>query len=225
MEPVSAGLTNLSVLFEVRGDKYVYRHPGHGTDEIVNRRAEAHALSVAKRLGLDESFVYENPDEGWKISRYIEGCSEFDYHDRDQVARAMRLIRELHRSGEISPWSFDFFEEAVKTVSLLRGLSYPLPRDFASLEKSVARLGEAMRADAGEPVLCHNDFYGPNLLVRGADMWLIDWEHSAMGDYACDIGNFVAQGSGYSVQETVDILDLYYGRPPTAEEKGIVWPR
>lgn len=40
-----------------------------------------------------------------------------------------------------------------------------------------------------------------------------------MGDYACDIGNFVAQGSGYSVQETVDILDLYYGRPPTAEEK------
>lgn len=219
VEPVSAGLTNLSVLFEARGGKYVYRHPGNGTDEIINRRAEAHALSVAKRLGLDESFVYENPDEGWKISRYIEGCSEFDYHDRDQVARAMRLVRKLHRSGETSPWSFDFFEEAVKIASLLRGLSYPLPRDFASLEESVARLGEAMKADAGEPVLCHNDFYGPNLLVRGADMWLIDWEYSAMGDYACDIGNFVAQGSGYSVQETVDILDLYYGRPPTAEEK------
>lgn len=219
VEPVSAGLTNLSVLFEARGDKYVYRHPGSGTDEIINRRAEAHALSVAKRLGLDESFVYENPDEGWKISRYIEGCSEFDYRDRDQVARAMRLIRKLHRSGEVSPWSFDFFEEAVKIVSLLRGLSYPLPRDFASLEESVARLGEAMKGDSGELVLCHNDFYGPNLLVRGADMWLIDWEYSAMGDYACDIGNFVAQGSGYSVQEAVDILDLYYGRPPTAEEK------
>ena len=39
-----------------------------------------------------------------------------------------------------------------------------------------------------------------------------------MGDYACDIGNFVSQGSGYSVEETIDILDLYYGRPATPEE-------
>lgn len=219
VEPVSAGLTNLSVLFEAKGVKYVYRHPGNGTGEIVNRQAEAHALAVAKRLGLDESFVYEDPDAGWKISRYIEGCTEFDYRDRDQVARALQLIRKLHASGESSPWSFDFFDEALKIVELLRGLSYPLPRDFPRLEASVAKLGGLMRENSGESVLCHNDFYGPNLLVRGEDMWLIDWEYSAMGDYACDIGNFVAQGSGYSVQEAVDILDLYYGRPPTAEEK------
>lgn len=219
VEPINAGLTNLSVLFEAKGKKYVYRHPGNGTDEIINRKAEAHALAVAKRLGLDEGFVYEDPEKGWKISRFIEGCSEFDYRNRSQVTRALQLIRKLHTSGETSPWSFDFPEEAASVVRLLRGLSYPLPRDFAALEALAARASEVMRAEAGEPVLCHNDFYGPNLLVRGDEMWLIDWEYSAMGDYACDIGNFVAQGSGYSVQEARDILDLYYGRKPTPEEE------
>lgn len=219
VEPVNAGLTNLSVLFEVRGCKYVYRHPGNGTEDIINRQAEAHALSVAKRLGLDESFVYEDPREGWKISSFIEGCSELDYEDLDQVKRALELVRKLHESGETSPWSFDFFAEAKKIVTLLEKRSYPLPRDFDELQGAIVQVAEIMAADAGDPVLCHNDFYGPNVLVRGDEMWLIDWEYSAMGDYACDIGNFVAQGPGHTVQEAVDLLDFYYGRPPTPEEK------
>jgi thiamine kinase-like enzyme len=49
-------------------------------------------------------------------------------------------------------------------------------------------------------------------------MQLIDWEYAAMGDYACDLGNFVAQGSGYSVPEAVDMLKYYFGRPPTERE-------
>ena len=50
-------------------------------------------------------------------------------------------------------------------------------------------------------------------------MRLIDWEYAAMGDPACDIGNFVAQGSGYTVEQTLDLLPLYYGREATETEK------
>ncbi len=62
-------------------------------------------------------------------------------------------------------------------------------------------------------------FYGPNLLVRGDDICLIDWEYAAMGDYGCDIGNFIAQGSGYTLDEALAILPSYFGREPTAEER------
>ncbi len=76
-----------------------------------------------------------------------------------------------------------------------------------------------MKAEAWGPVLCHNDLYGPNFLVRGDEMRLIDWEYAAMGDPACDIGNFVSQGSGYTVEQTLGILPLYFGRPATPEEE------
>lgn len=219
VNPIKAGLTNLSVLFEVNGAKYVYRHPGNGTEEIINRKAEAHALQVAKKLGLDATFIYEDEVEGWKISRYIEGCTDFDYRNRDHVAKGLEMIRLLHTSGETSPYSFDFYEEAVKIVRLLRERNYPLPRDFDQLAARAEELGQAMKVDLGKPVLCHNDFYGPNFLVKGGEMQLIDWEYAAMGDYACDLGNFVAQGSGYSVEEACDVLDLYYNRKPTPEEE------
>lgn len=218
VRPVKAGLTNLSVLFSCKGAQYVYRHPGLGTDEIVNRQAEAHSLAVAKRLGLDDTFVYEDPDQGWKISRYIPGCTEFDYREPDHVKRALALVRRLHESGEESPWQFDFYDEACKIEALLRDAGYPLPSDFSVLSETVGELARYVRAESGAPVLCHNDFYGPNLLVKDDAMYLIDWEYSAMGDYACDIGNFIAQGSGYSVEEAARVVDVYFGREATQDE-------
>lgn len=218
VRPVKAGLTNLSVLFSCKGVQYVYRHPGLGTDEIVNRQAEAHSLAVAKRLGLDDTFVYEDPEQGWKISRYIPGCVEFDYRDPDHVRRALALARRLHESGEESPWQFDFYDEACKIEALLRDAGYPLPSDFSALSETVGELARYVRAESCASVLCHNDFYGPNLLVKDDAMYLIDWEYSAMGDYACDIGNFIAQGSGYSVEEAARVVDVYFGREATRDE-------
>lgn len=218
VRPVKAGLTNLSVLFTCRGSRYVYRHPGAGTDEIINRESEAYSLGIAKKLGLDDSFVYEDPETGWKLSRYISGCVDFDYQSEDHVSRALDLMRTLHHSGEVSPWHFDFYEEACKIEKLLKGAGYPLPNDFDSFSAQIGQLASYVRADAGDPVLCHNDFYGPNLLVKDDAMYLIDWEYSAMGDYAGDIGNFIAQDSGYTVDDAMRVVERYFARKPTEEE-------
>lgn len=217
--PIKAGLSNLSTLFSVNGAKYIYRHPGAGTEETINREAETSALIIADEIGLDDTYIYENPQEGWKISRYIEGCTEFDYKDRNQVKEAMGLLRRLHNSGRTVPWHFDFFEDGIKLIELLEGLNYPLPRGFEALTDRVASINSLMAAETGMPVLCHNDFYGPNLLVGPDHMRLIDWEYAAMGDPACDIGNFVAQGSNYSVEEALELLPLYYGRLATEVEE------
>jgi len=216
--PIKQGLTNLSFRFDEAGTTYVYRHPGAGTNEIINRESEAFALGVAKRLGLDGTYIHEDPASGRKLSQYLHGCVPFDYHDKTQVRRALQLVRQLHQSGETSPWSFDFHEETCNIAASLRRSEYPMPPDFDELSASIAKLATLMRTDAGEPCLCHNDFYGPNLLVRGDDMWLIDWEYAAMGDYACDLGNFVAQGSGYTIDEARAVLDYYFDREPTPQE-------
>ena len=93
------------------------------------------------------------------------------------------------------------------------------PAGFEKLQANIELLVAPMRAGSGADVLCHNDFYGPNLLVHGDDMWLIDWEYAAMGDYGCDFGNFVAQSDYFDVQGAFDIMPLYFGRKPTSEEE------
>ncbi len=219
VRPLDSGLTNLSVLFSCKGQRYVYRHPGAGTEQIINREAETFALRTASELGLDSSFIYEDPKSGWKLSRYIPDCEEFDYANEAQVRQALAMARELHQSGATSPWTFDFYDEGKRIWRLLEEARWPLPDDFAELAAQIGELVGPMRAGAGKPVLCHNDFYGPNLLVKGSDICLIDWEYAAMGDYGCDFGNFVAQGSGYDVKRALEVLPYYFGREPGDEER------
>lgn len=213
-EPIKQGLTNLSVKFEVGGTPYVYRHPGAGTDEIITRESEAYSQSVAKDLGIDRTFVYEDPRTGWKISRFIEGCVPFDYHNQAHVSAAMEIGRKLHNSGATSPWNFDVYAKAVDIVELLGQIDF---KGFTELAELASRLDSYVKSDGVEPVLCHNDFYDPNFLVHDDGMDLIDWEYSAMSDYASDLGTFICC-SDYSISEAGDVISEYFGREPSAGE-------
>jgi len=105
-------------------------------------------LGVARDLGLDDTFLYEDPDEGWKISLYIEGCSELDYGNPDHVARALKMGRALHTSGKVSPYSFDFYDEGVKIAEILKRINYPLPCDFEELASRVGAIAAKMHFSA-----------------------------------------------------------------------------
>lgn len=218
ISPIKEGLTNLSFRFSIGSSSYVYRHPGPGTDEIINRRSEAYSQSVAKRLGIDGTFIYQDPEKGWKISRYVEECIPFDYHDQSQVAHAMALARTLHESGESSEWTFDVYEEAQGLIRLLGERLYPSFPDFGMLNDRAARLNELVKSDGASRCLCHNDFYSPNFLVTNEHMYLIDWEYSAMSDYASDLGTFICC-SDYDRDEADHVLSLYFGRELTDEER------
>ncbi len=215
--PIKQGLTNLSFRFGVGDGVYVYRHPGAGTDEIINRASEAFSQDVARRHGIDDTFIYEDPDTGWKISRFIPDCVEFDYHNDDHVRKGLALGRALHECGERSQWTFDLYEQACGIVELLGERTYPSFPDFGMMQDLGRRLAELVQADEVEPCLCHNDFYAPNFLVHDDEVTLIDWEYSAMSDYASDLGTFICC-SDYTVEEAQRVIGLYFQREPSAAE-------
>ena len=215
--PIEEGLTNDSFRFVAKGKAYVYRKPGAGTEKIISREGEAFAQGVAAKLGLDRTFIYEEPKRGWKISHFVDGCVPFDYHNEKHVRRAMEMARQLHTCGVTSTWSFDVFENTRGILELLSDEERGRYEDFNQIRALIDGLEERVRATSGAPVLCHNDFYDPNFLVRGEEISLIDWEYSGMSDYASDLGTFICC-SDYSYDEALDVLREYFQREPSAGE-------
>ena len=216
---LDAGLNNRSFLIEAAGSRYVFRIPGPGTEDFVDRAAERRALQVAFDLGLDTTYVDMDAATGWKLSRYLPDARKLDYRDRHDVEQALRLVRALHTSGRSVPAAFDFINDRARLLQLLERGGAQLDADARELDALAGRLEGYLRAHEGTPVLCHNDFYGENVLIADSTMQLIDWEYAAMGQPVFDIGNFIAQGSGYTVAEALSVLDLYCERPATAEEQ------
>ena len=61
---VSEGMTNTSFVFRIDGQDYIYRHPGDGTEKIINRRNEKKSLVTAKKIGVDPTYIYMDVNEG-----------------------------------------------------------------------------------------------------------------------------------------------------------------
>ena len=225
--PLKQGITNLSCHFTV-GDaedaaEYVYRHPGIGTDKIVDRRAELEALSLARDLGIDRTFVTGDPDKGWKISRFISDSRNLDASRPDELEQAMRMDRSLHESGTALSRNFDFITEGIKYERILKQYGPIDVPGYDELREKVLRLKELADADGFAKAPSHNDFFPLNFLVDSTGhLDLIDWEYAGMSDVAADFGTMVV--CAQLPREKADqALGFYFGRTPTELENRHFW--
>lgn len=217
--PLKQGITNLSCHFAVGDQEYVYRHPGVGTEKMLDRKAEHSALEIARDLGLDNTFLYEDDISGWKISRFIPHARALEVSDDDQLKRAMRMARRLHESEGVFDRTFDFYHEGKRYEELLRKHGpIDLP-GYDELADKVARIKAYADADGYPLVKCHNDFFHLNFILDEKDeLFLIDWEYAGMADASNDFGTFVVC-SELSDEQADKALEYYFDRKPTKEER------
>lgn len=217
--PLKQGLTNLSCEFTIEDEKYVYRHPGPGTEKMLDRGAEESANLLAQDLGLDATYVHMDSESGWKISRYIPGARNADFSDDVQLRRAMEMSRQLHTSGAVIERDFDFVSEGLRyeKVLLERGpIDVP---GYERLKNKVLRLKDYADADGFPLVPSHNDFFHLNFILDTDEkMHLIDWEYAGMSDQANDFGTLVVC-SQLTPERAAAALEFYFGRPPTKREE------
>lgn len=216
--PIKTGLTNLSFCFTCYGSRYVYRHPGVGTEEYINREAEAAVMEIARELGVDDTYIYIHPTEGWKISHYIENAELLDYHNIGQVENALEILWTLHNSGKNTGYYFDIWQEIAGFKKRLKGSNRTDFEDMQEMEERIETIRGYLNQDGVEKTICHCDSYSPNFLIDQQDkMYLIDWEYSGMSDPGVDIGTFIAC-SDYDMEKAVEIIGIYLKHVPSTKE-------
>ena len=218
--PLKQGITNLSCHFAVGDNEYVYRHPGIGTEKIVDRSAEFKALRVAAEMGIDDTFIAGDPEAGWKISRFVRDVRNLDVTRDDELKAAMEMDRALHTSGRTLARSFDFIAEADRYEGLLRQFGPIDVPGYEDLRDKVRRLKAFADADSFEVVPSHNDFFPPNFLVAtDGTISLIDWEYAGMSDVAADFGTMVVCTPEMTRERARAALEFYLGHAPSEAEE------
>ena len=216
--PIKLGLTNMSFRFCCKGKEYIYRHPGRGTSLYINRQSEAASMQIARELRLDETYIHMDETSGWKISCYVPRAKNLDYHNWEQVEKALKYLRILHESGKKTPYAFDIWQEIERFQQELNQKGQDDFEDMPELKMKMAELRPICKLQE-RITLCHADSYAANFLFdESGKANLIDWEYSGMADHAVDLGTFVTC-SDYSDEEVEKAWNLYQGRELLPQEK------
>ena len=217
--PLKQGITNLSCHFTVGDEEYVYRHPGIGTEKIVDRSAEFAGLRLAAELGIDDTFLTGDPAAGWKISRFVRDVRNLDVTRPEELKAAMEMDRALHTSGRVLDRSFDFVTEGLRYEGLLKAFGPIDVPGYFELRDKVLRLKAFADADGFDKVPSHNDFFPPNFLVdKDGKISLIDWEYAGMSDMAADFGTMTVCTAEMTRERAAAALEYYLGHAPSERE-------
>lgn len=219
------GLTN--VVWRL-GDACL-RIPGKGTEEYIDRGAEAVAARAAAAAGVAPDVLFVDPDTGVMVTRFIAGAQTmtpdtFGHGPSGdgQIARAAFALRQLHRSEAVFTTEFDLFAMIDEYLELLSGKDVALPEGYHDAVKQAGAIRTALARNPVAPVACHCDPLCENFLDTGSRMWVVDWEYSGMNDPMWDLGDLSVE-AGFDESHDSALLNAYFdGDVPEAEHARMI---
>ena len=206
------GMTNRSFLFSCKDKKYIMRIPGEGTDQLINRRQEAAVYQTIAGRKICDEIAYINPENGYKITEYLEGARVCDAEKEEDLQKCMKKLREFHGQKLKVDHSFDLFGQMEYYESLWEGTPSAY-KDYEKTKAHVLQLKDYIEANAGEWVLTHIDAVSDNFLFveenGKEEIRLIDWEYAGMQDPHVDSAMFCIY-SLYKKEQVDHLIDLYF---------------
>ncbi len=206
------GMTNRSFLFSSKGEKYIMRIPGEGTDQLIDREHEAIVFKAISGCGLCDDPVYINPRNGYKITKFLENVRVCDTGNESELRKCMKLLSDFHKMNIIVPHTFDIFGQIEFYESLWNGKK-SVYRDYTTTKEHVFSLQNYVETTRSDWCLTHIDAVPDNFLfydtIGGEALQLTDWEYAGMQDPHVDIAMFCIY-SLYSKSQVDRLIDIYF---------------
>ena len=206
------GMTNRSFLFSVKGRKYIMRIPGEGTDQLINRRQEAEVYRVISGHGLCDDPIYINPDNGYKITAFLDDVRVCDAEDVHDLRQCMEKLKAFHNMKLQVSHTFDIFGQIEFYEKLWEG-EKSVYRDYEKTKANVFSLKSYIESQDRQWSLTHIDAVPDNFLFYQANggeaLQLTDWEYSGMQDPHVDIAMFCIY-SLYNRRQVDQLIDIYF---------------
>lgn len=213
IKTLKKGMTNRSYIFSVKNKKYIMRIPGEGTEQLINRKEEAEVYNTIKGLGICDELFYINPDNGMKISAFVNNSRCCDAYNDEDLKKCMKKLKAFHQMKLKVGHTFDIYQKIDFYESLWTEKS--IFNDYEKTKANTLSLKKYIDICKPDFSLTHIDAVPDNFLFSKTEdgkeeIQLIDWEYAAMQDPHVDIAMFCIY-SCYKEKKNIDnLIDIYF---------------
>ncbi len=214
-KPIIGGTTNVNLLVDDAGSRYVVRVGEDLPVHQIMRFNERAAAKAAHAAGVSPEVVHTEP--GIMVMAFVEGrtCVAADVRDAERLKKILPLLKRVHRvmprylyGPILSFWPFHVIHDYATTLEKAKSRYASRLPDLvdvaASLELAVGPI---------DLVFGHNDLLPQNLIDDGSRIWLIDWDYAGFNSPLFDLAN-LASHAEFDAEQEAWMLSTYFGRAP-----------
>ncbi len=214
IKKLEGALSNNMYLFEVDNKKYTFRIPGKNGNLLVDRENELKVINRVKDLSINVDLVYFNEVTGYKISAYIDGNHiNSDNLDDNLLMTVSNVLKKIHSidGDNIKPYNKKSRLKKYEDLSIKEGFTHSekyhrIKEEYISLNEEIINCKQ---------VLSHGDFMIGNIVLNDNNVFVLDWEFSAINDPYYDIACFGNQNFDLALR----LLEVYVDNPTKDDYK------
>lgn len=202
------GMTNHSFSFQCKGNKYMIRIPGEGTEKLICRDQEYEVYEALRQFHLTDEIVYISRKSGYKITKYwtsVTTCCAKDWND---VKRCMEALYQFHKLNLKVKHEFNLFEK-IEFYESLRDNMPSIYHDYMEVKRDIFALRPFIDALDKQWGLAHIDAVPDNFVLFDDKVRILDWEYAAMQDQHVDLAMFAIYAY-YDKEEIDKLINLYF---------------
>lgn len=214
------GMNNNNYRVNTNIKDLVFRLPGKGSNESVNRDSELFNSKLANEIGIDCNIIYFDKESGLKIAEYIEDAETLNITTakrEDNMELMAYALNILHDSKKKFYRDFQPFMEIEEYKNTIIKEEKTLLENFDRLDEIVDLLKVKLEELPIEYVPSHLDAWPENFVKGNDKIYLIDWEYSANYDRLWDVVS-IGLECDYSEDEEELFLKKYFKRNPSDEQ-------
>jgi thiamine kinase-like enzyme len=200
--------------------QFIFRLPGAGTEELINRKEEYISNKLACELGLDIELINFDVSTGIKVCKCIPEAITMSPErlcQETNIKMAAAILRTLHSTPVNTGVDFGFTRKVEEYEKLILKNKIALYSDYSIKKQQVLGMYSSFHKHAAQDTPCHNDPLCENWVYGNNRMYLIDWEYAGMNDPMWDVA-VVSVESGMSSTEDDILLTSYLGKNASNED-------
>jgi CTP:phosphocholine cytidylyltransferase-like protein/thiamine kinase-like enzyme len=216
---LKSGMTNKSFLFNIKNSFYIFRQPGEGSHELINRKHEKAVYLSIMKMNISDKIIFIDEHTGEKISEFCNGAVNTNAYVDIDVLDSMNIIRSVHHSGITVNHCFNISNEIDRYLYLCNKQSAIRFSDYNTTYQKMNHLLQILEEIKVPLVLCHIDC-NPDNIIRLPDnsLKIIDWEYAGMCDPIIDIAMYAIY-SYYPKDKSDSLLQIYLQHEPGVQER------
>ncbi len=199
-----ANQTACSSIIELEnGERYVVHRPSERAQNLgINYQLELQILTQIAPLNFMPKVVYH--DQDFIILSYIQGSTPQGYH-LTLLKQLAELIAKLHLFEFQQAVDFKIKFAKLDIVDRCYFLNQQLedPNQFSEQLSSLKSIQPFAQS------ICHHDLHLGNFIQNKDQLFLIDWEYTAVSDPALEIALFF-KGNDLTDEQKADFLNHYF---------------
>lgn len=216
--PLTGGLSDRNVVFEVDQTKYVLH--------TVENDYELYMMVEASNRDVAPKVITSFPEKKLALMEYIKDSTitpKIAQHHCVEIGKALKKAHEIplfKEKGEVfektnrARWESIQIHAARHNSALSTALLEEAKKAMQVFEKEMESLA---KLHSNLEVNIHTDLHSRNLFWMDRGFLIIDWEGSSHGHPYFDVASLTIF-LGFDEAQERELLNGYFGRPPTSQE-------